>query len=268
MKKKLALLLGSLMLAISLTACGTDPKDVDYNGKTYDALETEMTTYVNAVSTLYSGISSMIEEQGMTDFDYSQLTSDEIVESYSQYGITKEQLAAVETWAEVAEQYGDYEESLADSFTITKSGNTTTSDITLIFMNENEKEKKVTFEIVYESWNMEISGITIEPVKSLGEKMSNAGLNTLISIVIVFLVLILISLIIYAFNIFPYIEKRKKEKAQQKASVEDAGAVATSVDDSVVETDDYELVAVIAAAIAASEGCSTSDFVVRSINRR
>ena len=33
-------------------------------------------------------------------------------------------------------------------------------------------------------------------------------------------------------------------------------------------TDDTELVAVIAAAIAASEGTSTSDFVVRSINRR
>ena len=32
--------------------------------------------------------------------------------------------------------------------------------------------------------------------------------------------------------------------------------------------DDTELVAVIAAAIAASEGTSTSDFVVRSINRR
>ena len=32
--------------------------------------------------------------------------------------------------------------------------------------------------------------------------------------------------------------------------------------------DDTELVAVIAAAIAASTGTSTSDFVVRSINRR
>ena len=35
-----------------------------------------------------------------------------------------------------------------------------------------------------------------------------------------------------------------------------------------VVSEDSELVAVIAAAIAASEGTSTSDFVVRSINRR
>lgn len=34
------------------------------------------------------------------------------------------------------------------------------------------------------------------------------------------------------------------------------------------QTDDTELIAVIAAAIAASTGTSTSDFVVRSINRR
>jgi len=38
--------------------------------------------------------------------------------------------------------------------------------------------------------------------------------------------------------------------------------------ETVDNTDDLELVAVIAAAIAATEGCSTSDFVVRSINRR
>jgi Na+-transporting methylmalonyl-CoA/oxaloacetate decarboxylase gamma subunit len=104
----------------------------------------------------------------------------------------------------------------------------------------------------------------------MGEKLSKAGLNTLISISIVFCVLILISLIIYAFNIFPYLENKKKEK--EKA------AAATPKDEVVSQiqvreeqqnvTDDTELIAVIAAAIAASEGTSTSDFVVRSINRR
>ena len=39
-------------------------------------------------------------------------------------------------------------------------------------------------------------------------------------------------------------------------------------EENVPQTDDSELIAVIAAAIAASEGTSTSDFVVRSINRR
>lgn len=50
-----------------------------------------------------------------------------------------------------------------------------------------------------------------------------------------------------------------------KATTKSAPAVETVVVD---ETDDLELVAVITAAIAASEGTSTDDFVVRSIKRR
>ena len=120
---------------------------------------------------------------------------------------------------------------------------------------------------------MKATGYTIEPVYSLSEKMSKAGMNTLISMSIVFCVLILISLIIYAFNIFPYIEKKKKEKAAQKQPVVEAASVQDeAVEQSNAEaatlTDDAELIAVIAAAIAASEGTSTSGFVVRSINRR
>lgn len=99
--------------------------------------------------------------------------------------------------------------------------------------------------------------------------MSKAALNTVISMAVVFAVLILISLLISCFKIFPYLEKKKAAKA--------AAAVAGDVEEQTTETvavnepqvaDDTELVAVIAAAIAASTGTSTSDFVVRSINRR
>lgn len=40
------------------------------------------------------------------------------------------------------------------------------------------------------------------------------------------------------------------------------------VEETVEETDDLELIAVISAAIAAAEGTSTDGFVVRSIRRR
>ena len=59
--------------------------------------------------------------------------------------------------------------------------------------------------------------------------------------------------------------------------LDEAAAQTNSVDQVVTQIeqreeqqsmDDTELIAVIAAAIAASEGTSTSDFVVRSINRR
>jgi Na+-transporting methylmalonyl-CoA/oxaloacetate decarboxylase gamma subunit len=129
----------------------------------------------------------------------------------------------------------------------------------------------VTFEVVYEYYSMEISGISINPVYSMGEKLSKAGMNTLISMSVVFCVLILISLIIYAFNIFPYLENKKKEKEKAAAGTtprEEAVSPVVTREEPQNATDDTELIAVIAAAIAASEGTSTSDFVVRSINRR
>ncbi|MBQ1681612.1 MAG: OadG family protein [Agathobacter sp.] len=268
MKKKLALLLGALVAAITLTACGTDPKEADYNGKTYQELETEMNQYVSVIGMLHSSVASFMEQNNMKpeDFDYSQMTSEETIESYKSYGVNEQELAAVESWDNIVAQYGELDRTDAESFTINKAGNTTTTDISLYFKNEDGVEKEVIFEIVYKSWNMEVTGVTIEPYKSLSEKMTKAGLNTVISISVVFVVLIVISLIISAFNIFPYLEKRKKEKAQQVSAAPAVETVATT--EVVEETDDLELVAVIAAAIAASEGCSTSDFVVRSINRR
>ena len=39
MKKKFALVLAIVMMVLTLGACGTDPKTVNYNGYTYDQLK-------------------------------------------------------------------------------------------------------------------------------------------------------------------------------------------------------------------------------------
>ena len=99
--------------------------------------------------------------------------------------------------------------------------------------------------------------------------MTNAALNTLIGMGTVFAVLILISAIIGAFGFIPKIQAMFAKKEEPKAVVEKAPVQAPVVEEVVEETDDLELVAVIAAAIAASEGAvSTDGFVVRSIRRR
>ena len=89
---------------------------------------------------------------------------------------------------------------------------------------------------------------------------------------VVFAVLILISLLITCFKIFPYLEKKKAQKVAAEATghTETQDQVVSQISQREEQqlTDDTELVAVIAAAIAASTGTSTSDFVVRSINRR
>ena len=83
----------------------------------------------------------------------------------------------------------------------------------------------------------------------------------------VFAVLILIAVLIYCFTYIPKIQAAfaKKEKKVEAAA---DNAVAQIVENEAVQEDDLELIAVIAAAIAASEGAASADgYVVRSIRR-
>lgn len=103
----------------------------------------------------------------------------------------------------------------------------------------------------------------------LGSRMTTAALNTLIGMGTVFAVLIIISGVISLFRFIPAIQNKfaKKKKAAQE-SVASAEAQIVNAEEDMDMSDDLELVAVIAAAIAASEGAASTDgFVVRSIRR-
>ena len=110
--------------------------------------------------------------------------------------------------------------------------------------------------------------------EDLGERLESAGLNTLMGIGIVFLMLILISLLISAFNLIHKAEenaaKKKEEKLKKDAGEEPAPEtpVETVTAPEAALTEDTELVAVIAAAIAAYEGTSPDGVVIRSIRNR
>ena len=100
----------------------------------------------------------------------------------------------------------------------------------------------------------------------LGEVIKKAGMNTLMGMGTVFLVLILISIIIYFLGFIgkagnKAVKTPDKEPEKEKI-VEAAAAEPEDL------TDDFELVAVIAAAIAASEGVPADSLVVRSIRRK
>ena len=108
---------------------------------------------------------------------------------------------------------------------------------------------------------------------SFADTMTKAGMNTLISMSVVFSILVLIIFLISGFKIIPYLEAKKKEKEQASQLVtntfENQIEQREELEDEQEElVDDTELVAVIAAAIAAYTGTSTSGFVVRSIKRR
>ena len=96
-------------------------------------------------------------------------------------------------------------------------------------------------------------------------RLANALQNTVLGMGTVFIMLIAIALIIYCFKIIPVIQKKFAKKAEPEAETPKAAPVAAAP---VQETDDLELVAVIAAAIAASENVPVDSFRVRTIKRR
>ena len=244
MKKKLCLIVSLCMLLLGLAACGEDPKKMDYNGKSYDDLKA-------ASENLASGLTEFTDEQ-----------IDEGIAYYEQYGDTVI-VGLMKQWKEIKPEVGDFVK--LGELSIDKSGKTLTTSQLMDFTGRD-----LTLTCVYNYLDMQVTSVTLDENYSMGEKMQKAAMNTLMGLGTVFMILILISLVIYGFKVIPYLEQKAKAKnapVQEPAPVQPAPEPA--VQDIAPQQDDTELIAVIAAAIAAAEGTLAADgFVVRSIRRR
>lgn len=122
-------------------------------------------------------------------------------------------------------------------------------------------------EVIFENtFFMTVESCALNPKATMGELMEKAALNTLLGMGTVFAVLILISFIISSFSLIPKLQEKlaKKNKENDTESVDKTIAQIVEKEEL---SDDLELVAVIAAAVAAYSGTSTDGFVVRSIKR-
>ena len=125
------------------------------------------------------------------------------------------------------------------------------------------------FVYVFDSTGTPVS-LSVDVQYGMGKTLQRAGLNTLMGIGTVFVMLILLSLLISLFRFIPNPEAKKAEEAKAAKEVKEAEAAAAAPAVQAAEenlADDGELVAVIAAAIAAAEGTTTDGFVVRSIRK-
>lgn len=179
--------------------------------------------------------------------DYAGQLDDETIKQYKESG-------------KLRENYGKYDKKDNSSLTITTDTATVTETVL------TDSGKKLVFSVTYDedgntvSWN-------VEEYKSKGEIMGKAGLNTIMSMAIVFLVLIFIAIIIAQFKYIGNTQNKKKEEAPviEPVPAEPVAELAEEED----LTDDLELVAVITAAITeASENECTDGLVIRSIIRR
>lgn len=243
MKKKLCLIVSLCMLLLGLVACGEDPKRMDYNGKSYDELKA---TSENLA-------------QSLPEFTDAQI--DEGIAYYEQYGDTII-VGLMKQWKEIKADVGEFVK--LGEMTVEKSGKTLTTAQLMDF-----KGRDLTLTCVYNYLDMQITSVTLDENYSLGEKMQKAAMNTLMGLGTVFMILILISLVIYGFKVIPYLEEKARAKNAPEPAPVPAVSSAPVVQVEEPQQDDAELIAVIAAAIAASEGTLAADgFVVRSIKRR
>ena len=115
----------------------------------------------------------------------------------------------------------------------------------------------------------EMQSASLNEESTLGDAMMKAALNTIIGMGTVFIVLVLISFIIALFGYIPKIQAKLDSRKNIEGKIESIDNTIAQIIENEELADDTELVAVIAAAIAASEGATSTDgFVVRSIIRR
>lgn len=104
--------------------------------------------------------------------------------------------------------------------------------------------------------------------QTLAGRLAEAGGNTISGIIVVFFVLAFLCILISCFKFVNVIGKKKTPKTAPATEKQTSAAPAAPVQaDPVKEVDDKELIAVIAAAIAASGNTSPDQLIVRSIKR-
>ena len=237
--KKLLLVLGMITCMFGMTACGAAVEEVD----TYGITEEQAFEYAEGL------IATM--DQVVAAGQVEEYKSDAVI------------YAALTNYEKALADMGDYQ-SVTDHEIIFDDG---------ILMNITVQGslRPAKVEIMMDE-ELALVNIATNVVYSFGETMEKAALNTLMGMGTVFAVLILIIALISCFAFIPKIQAVFSGKKDAKKDTTDKVVEQIIKKEEIAYeevTDDTELVAVIAAAIAAYEGSgSASGYVVRSIKRR
>lgn len=238
--------LGLIMAAclFSLSACSkadTAAEEIDVR------VQTQMEQLPGSFLELYTGL----EDSQVPEFKKNMQYQDE-------YAALAE---GVDSWENVKHELGALV-SIGDTVKVEAIGHGYSATINAVFEKRNME-----FSITTDSKLTKVTSVAFVPEYTLGERMEKAVFNTLMGMGTVFIVLIFISCLIGCFQYIGKLEDKINGKAQEPvpAPIPEVSVPAAEENEELV--DDLELVAVITAAIAASEGSSPSGLVVRSIRR-
>lgn len=250
MKKKLVLLLCVISCLMLATGCSlTRVNENLTESKLTEATEQKVEDWF---AMDYQSIIDQIEAEGGIEIYEEQYTREAYENLESTFNEYKE-------FAKAQKKYGAFKKIEETEYSLASSS----ASVSVRVLTENDD--KIVFTASYDKYGDETE-FKVEEYQSIGQIMGRAGLNTVMSMAIVFIVLICIALLISCFKFIAVIQDKFAGKQTEEATVAEAPVVAPAVENL---TDDLELVAVITAAIAAaSENESADGLVVRSIVRR
>ena len=242
MKRKLAVLFGMLLCAFGLTACSS-------SGASDNSSE-DMTVY---------------KAEAIEFID--TLVDDEITLESLLAAVSADEAAAVEegfnAWEEAKEELGAFVELKEDTADVSYENQ---NKLYVVDVDASCDKRDVVITVTFDK-NGNVNSIAFNGVYTLGEKMTTAALNTIMGLAVVFVMLIFISLIIYCFKFIHAAEEMFAARNKKEEPVAQPQPAVAAVEKEETLEDDLELVAVIAAAVAASEGTDPNGLVVRSIKR-
>lgn len=240
--KKFLLVLGMITCMAGLSACGQEAKDYSAD---YQVTPEMVTSYVEQE---VAGMDSIVKQGAQ-----AYVADDEVMSG------------AVAGWESALADMGDYQSIGNVTYIVDEDGVMTIN----AEVKASKRDADIEFIMEYSvTEGFKATSVTTSPRFTFGESMTKAGLNTLMGMGTVFAVLILIAVLISCFNFIPKIQAAFSKKDKKAEAAADNAVAQIVENEAVQEEDDLELIAVIAAAIAASEGAASTDgYVVRSIRR-
>mgnify|MGYP002303550554 CR=1 FL=1 len=257
--KKFLSLVCMITCIFGLTACGSEETYTDYEQRKMDTAIQIATQYV------IPSLENFEDEAALESF--SEYTADEVAYMVQEnVGITVDGYA----YKTAIESFNSAKKSIGGITAVGDAEAAIDDDQIIVHVDVTGAKQNAQAEVIFTNdMFLSMESAALNPVESMGGLMTKAALNTLIGMGTVFVMLIMISLIISLFNFIPKIQAAfsKKDKKEAKNVGIDKAVTQIAAQEE-PEADDTELVAVIAAAIAASEGAASTDgFVVRSIRK-
>ena len=257
MKRLKRAVLVSLCLMISvLTFAGCEKTPAEESAENKTAIQENQ---VAAVESFTENFASQLTQVNYSDFQSS-------VDSGQISGLFY--LDFAQRWKTFSEKHGEIKDTKVIETSKTDTGYS--SKIVLTGEDQQMMALTIVYNVSMTPISTDIEDYTDDTTVTIGSKMESAGINIVVGLGIVFLILIFLSIVI---SLFKYINKAGDKKTAEAPVSQKTAPAALAASPAVVSSaspaqNNLELVAVITAAIAASEGATSTDgFVVRSIRR-